>query len=71
MDKRSAIAAAVKAVAQAVEGADAQDMLSRRPKPKVELAVEGSPGEECEDCKAGTCVEHMDEDSLSSLMQEG
>jgi hypothetical protein len=71
MDKRSAIAAAVKAVAQAVEGADAQDMLSRRPKPKVEPEVEGSPGEGCEDCKAGACVEHMDESALSSLMQEG
>lgn len=70
MANSEAVAEAVKAVLDAVQGADAQEMVGRRPKPKLELEVEGAPGEECEDCKTGTCTEHMDESALADLMRE-
>ena len=73
MDKGKAVAEAVRAVLDAVQGADAQEMLGKRPKPAV--ASPGAPGDgdgdECADCAKGTCVEHLDDKALSDMMGEG
>jgi hypothetical protein len=74
MDKETAVKTAIQAVMDAVQGADARDMVGQR-KPAMDDGDgdEASPGADCEACKTGACddPDHMKPDDLEALLGQG